>query len=294
MVRLCKPVLVSAGCIIGFSLVIWLSVIQFFGPRGDAETKAPTLQPSSTSKLASYIPEFKAVKWNERSTASCLSDATKQLEGTVFSKSQSQNGSLCVALLHRGKHWGDDQQLILQSNAGLNRLPLPKDFTASSVLLVPASPKIKILLGRWNSWYYTRFKIFRWLKSIARPELRPEYGIYDYDLRDNSPRFLESGVLGEISTNGRWLAFERQGSSNNGFASLHIRDMTNGTTRTVLSALYIDPGSGWPLSYRWSGDSNAIFVAISGTPTGSGASNTRFICQADKDICIAVSDEVVK
>jgi hypothetical protein len=165
-----------------------------------------------------------------------------------------------AALTHRGERWVDDHHLYVRGpGAGSWReIPIPARFVLQDARLVATSRDTALLAVRWHSWYppdYVRF-----LRSILRPELRAEYGVYRISLDGRNIRFLFPGHGLAVSPDRRRIAYF---TSTNGFDGKHnlwIYDARDDRRTRIVSLVEADPGSGMSFACRWSDDSHALFV----------------------------------
>ena len=108
--------------------------------------------------------------------------------------------------------------------------------------------------------YKRQVKIGRYLRSYLDATLRPEFTLHAYELDTRKESYVGPGHSSLASPNRRRVVFLRSGALGAGFYSMHVWNLENDRTETVVSLAEVDPGSGRSFDYRWSADSKALLI----------------------------------
>jgi hypothetical protein len=247
--------LVALGHFLWFSLfgppARWGNDVRAFGAVSDSRAAPPALLAATTALPTDVVAQL-----------SLPDDA-----GAVYASDVVPESGRALALTHRGSRWIDDRGLYVRdATTGWRELPLEDRMLLQEAKLIVAARDTVILAVRWNSWYPPRYG--RFISSIARPELRAEYGIYRMSLDGSGPRYLFPGHSLVVSPDRRRVAYL---TSRNGFTGMHnvwVYDATTNRRTRVVSLVEADPGSGISFDCHWAADGQALVIRGSAQRVG--------------------------
>ncbi len=260
------------------AIAFHVSCVAALGPGSwgsGLEEKLPRIVPASSNPralgYASQLRDQMAGADDKPSLPAGLTGISGEVSRSDHLTQDHMNEQgLWVIQTHDGDHWPDRQHLYLWRQASdlrpqgatqLEELDVPSDRIIDHPLFAKTGDGTVLVYGWWNSWALSPAgKLGRYVRSWLEPTLRPEYSFFVYDLQTKTHRYWGPGHTLVVSPDRTRGALLRSGALRLGYCSLHVWDFTTGAVETVLSLREADPGSGRSFDYRWSNDSQALFI----------------------------------
>ena len=185
-----------------------------------------------------------------------------------------------AVLVTSGETWTKDQRLYWRrgGNARWSEVGIPDGFIISNPRVIRRDGKPALLIERWHAWWPYSKSYGRFVRSLTRPELRAEHGIYRLDIERGTARFLFPGdglVLSPDRRAAAYVSSQQGGLTGGGFHTIYVWDLETDERKAVMSLWEVDPGSGISFRYAWTRDSRALLIAGSTSGVGRSAAPPR-------------------
>jgi hypothetical protein len=200
------------------------------------------------------------------------------LQGTVVWVDGAGEKGLWAIQTYDGKNWTEGQHLYRWQDPGrqeagadgdpplragnLEEISIAPDRIVEQPAFIEGDGKASLVYGCWRSWAIPAVeKLKRYARSWFDQELRPEFGLYIYDLESRQNEYFGPGHSLKVSPDRRRGVLLRSGALGAGYYSIHVWDFASGHVETVISLREADEGSGQSFGYRWSSDSQALQIS---------------------------------
>ena len=248
------------------ALAVHLSCVAVLGPGSwgsEVEEKVPQLLPAQSSQeVLDYVEEFSRDAPDKPKPPEFPAGAAPW-QGKIFWSDHDEHDDLWVVATYTGKGWTDQQHVYLWTPAtnAVEEIGIARDKIVRRPVVLRGGERRVLVYERWNSWAVpAAVKIGRYLRSYLDATLRPEFTLHAYELDTGKESYVGPGHSSLASPNRRRVVFLRSGALGAGFYSMHVWNLENDRTETVVSLAEVDPGSGRSFDYRWSADSKALLI----------------------------------
>ena len=248
------------------ALAVHLSCVAVLGPGSwgsEVEEKVPQLLPAQSSQeVLDYVEEFSRDAPDKPKPPEFPAGAAPW-QGKIFSSDHDERDDLWVVATYTGDRWTDQQHVYLWTPGtnAVEELDIARDKIVRRPVVLRGGERQVLLYERWKSWAVpAAAKIGRYLRSYLDATLRPEFTLHAYELDTGKESYVGPGHSLLAAPNRRRVVFLRSGALGVGFYSVHVWNLENDRTETVVSLAEVDPGSGRAFDYRWSADSKALLI----------------------------------
>jgi hypothetical protein len=263
------------------AIAIHASCVAVLGPGSwgsGLEEKTPEiLSAASNPVVQAYSREFSLQP--EESPRLDLPEGLDAgaLRGTVVWVDTLDERRIWAIQTYEGTNWTEGQHVYLwrepamQATGGhedrprhpgsIEEIGIALDRVVEQPAFIKRGEKAALVYGCWRSWAIPASeKLKRYARSWFDPELRPEFGLYIYDVESRQSEYFGPGHSLKVSPDPRSGVILRSGALGAGYYSVHLWDFATGRVDTILSLRESDEGSGRSFDYRWSSDSKALQI----------------------------------